>query len=183
MKRMLSTLVATIAVLAALVVSNASASGMTEVRTTYVSGSVGPMLVVNWTNICRATEFSTVSTTVGRTPAPQYANVTQHIGAYFDLFRWNGSAWALTRQVWSGWQEAIGGYHVFTPTTFEDLAPGYYHLDIDYYWAADGAVIGRAYDNFFGTIYAKYTGIDDIGAGGNNIGGYAPVQASYCFVG
>src|SRR5947208_3270170 len=95
-KRVLCTLFATIAV-AAIASLSASASGITEFRTTYVSGSPGPMQIVNWANTCDKSGFSTVDTTVGRSPATQFRNVTQSIGAYFNLFRWNGSSWVLTR--------------------------------------------------------------------------------------
>jgi hypothetical protein len=183
MKRKLCALLAVSALVGAVFAASASATGISEVRTTYTSGSPGPLQIVNWANVCDATSFHTADTTVGRSPASQYRNVTQNIGAYFDLFRWNGSSWVLARQDWSGWHTAWVGYSASFITGFENLPPGYYHLDVDYYWSANGTIIGRAYDKFFGTIYTKYTGVDDIGAGGNNSGGYTPLQANFCYVG
>jgi hypothetical protein len=180
MKHKLYALLAICAVVSAVAASSASATGTAEVRTTSMSGSPGPLQLVNWANVCDATSFHTADTTVGRSPASQYANVTQYIGAYFNLFRWNGSSWVFVRQQWSGWHTAWVHYSASFIATFENLSPGSYHLDIDYRWNANGVNIGSAYDNFFGTIYTKYTGVDD---NGSNSGGYTPLQNYYCYVG
>lgn len=180
MKRMLCTFFATLT-LVAVGVGTASAYTPTNQFTTVVAqGSYGPMLNLNNVNSCDLNSFQTLTTTVGRTPDTRFQNVTQFISGIFKLYRWNGTAWVFTTEYNYGWHEAVGGYFVFTPVTFHNLAPGYYHLNVEYGWGANGVVIGRVVDNFNGVVYTKYTGIDD---GVNNLAGYTRQQANYCYVG